>query len=518
MMFVQDKTGTFLEFHAPEVTKLLVPRDQIIGKNMKDILPLDVYKRIHKATDTVYKKKELALVAYDLIENGKTVYYEARIVPLNGTKVLTIVRDITKEITIKKELEESKEELKIYAQLLEEKVEQRTEELTATVEQLVTSNLNLEDQIKETAMAEKEALASKSLSTDIAKNFPNGFIIVFNPEFEIVLKEGEAIRELKLDTVISEGMTVDEITFFSKNQKKQLKEDILNTLSGEHLNFEVSYKNRPFAVNTKPLVDENTKISSAFFVYNDISEQKRIAQEIQNALKKEQELNELKSRFISMASHEFRTPLSAIQTSAILIGKQNEVGKEEKRMKYVNQIKNNVKNLVVILNDFLSLSKLEEGKVIANKEVFDFIDFSKTIIKELSITKKIGQDIIFSSPEDSLLINLDPKLVRHILINLLSNAIKYSPENSQINIKIKENKQVVSLEIQDQGIGIPEEEQEKLFERFFRAKNAQNIEGTGLGLNIVKQYVQLMDGTIECKSKPNEGSTFLVKWAKPNNK
>jgi PAS domain S-box-containing protein len=397
---------------------------------------------------------------------------------------------------------------------LEEKVASRTNELTTTVQKLVESNLSLEDQIEETLAAQKSAITSKSLLSAIAKNFPNGFIIVFNADFEILLKEGEAIIKLGLDKMIFKEATADDIIVFTKEQKIKLKQDILKTIAGEHLGFEIKYKNLYFSVNTIPLVDRNTVISSALFVYSNITTQKEIEQDSQNALKKEQELNGLKSQFISMASHEFRTPLSAIQTSAILIGKQNGAEQELKREKYVAQIKKNVKQLVVILNDFLSLSKLEEGRVIANMQLFDFVALSKTLIEEVSVTKKIGKNILFSSPSELVLLNLDPKLVRHILMNLVSNAIKYSPKNTDISIKITESDLFVSLEVKDQGIGIPEQEQGKLFERFFRAKNAQNIEGTGLGLHIVKQYVDLMDGTIDFKSIPNKGTTFLIKWPK----
>jgi signal transduction histidine kinase len=281
--------------------------------------------------------------------------------------------------------------------------------------------------------AEKRAIASKSLSSAIAKNFPNGFIIVFNSNFEMLLLEGEAIVKLGLDTMVFEDASVDDIPIFSNKQKSKLKQDVLKTIAGEHLRFQIKFRNLYFSVNTIPLLGEHTVISSALFVYTDITAQKKIEREDKNALKKEQELNELKSRFVSMASHEFRTPLSAIQTSAILIGRQNEPGKEQKREKYVVQIKKNVKQLVVILNDFLSLSKLEEGKVIANKELFDFVALSKTLIEEVSMTKKTGKNIIFSSPKKPISLNIDSKLVRHIFLNLLSNAIKYSPKNTNIN-------------------------------------------------------------------------------------
>ena len=433
-----------------------------------------------------------------------------------------IITDIVKLLKVaieknhtKNTLKEKEKQLKAYTQQLEAKVEKRTEEVAATVEQLVVTNLNLEDQRLETEAAEKIAVASKSLLSTIAKNFPNGFIIVFNADFEILLREGEAIDALGLHKVTFEGISIDNIVIFSEEQKTKLKEDVVKTLKGDHLSFEMRYRKKYFSVNTTPLVDKNNNVASALFVYNDISQQKIIERNVQKALKKEQELNELKSQFISMASHEFRTPLSAIQTSAILIGKQNEPGKEEKRVKYVRQIKNNVKHLVVILNDFLSLSKLEEGKIIANREVFDLVDFAKTVVEEISPTSKINQSIIFSSSEDTLLYNLDPKLIRHILMNLLSNAIKYSPENTTIHFNIEEDDQFVVIKIKDEGIGIPKEEQKNLFERFFRAKNAHNIEGTGLGLNIVKQYVELMDGTISFTSGATNGTTFQIKLPKP---
>ena len=467
------------------------------------------------------KKTEEGLDLFGLKEDGSQFPLEIslRTTSMDGKEVvIAFITDITAREKIEKKLKSTQSQLQIYSLELEEKVASRTSELSATVEKLVASNLSLEDQIEETQDAKKSVIASKSLSSAIAKNFPNGFIIVFNANFEMLLIEGETVSLLGLGKIVFEETTVADIALFSSAQKAKLKQDILKTISGEHLGFEVAFKNKYFSVNTIPLVDKNAFISSALFVYSNITEQKKVEQDSLNALKKEQELNELKSRFVAMASHEFRTPLSAIQTSAILIGRQNGLGKEQKREKYVAQIKKNVKQLVVILNDFLSLSKLEEGKVIADKVTFDFVVLSKTLIEEVSMTKKTGKNIIISAPDTPVLLNLDPKLVRRILMNLLSNAIKYSPENTNIHIKIEERNECISLEVQNQGIGIPEEEQEKLFERFFRAKNAQDIQGTGLGLHIIKQFVDLMSGTIDFKSKTNKGATFLVKLPRPSKK
>ena len=522
-IIVVDLEGIIIKANSASENLFGYKAGELITQKVERLIP-DKFKKNHETHREKFKGKPITLhlgqdlELWGLKKDGSKFPLE---INLNPTRiegklfVIAFVMDTTSQKKTAKKLKVSQAQLRTYSEELEEKVITRTDELTATVQKLVASNLSLEDQIDETKEAEKRAIASKSLSSAIAKNFPNGFIIVFNSNFEMLLLEGEAIVKLGLDTMVFEDASVDDIPIFSNKQKSKLKQDVLKTIAGEHLRFQIKFRNLYFSVNTIPLLGENTVISSALFVYTDITAQKKIEREDKNALKKEQELNELKSRFVSMASHEFRTPLSAIQTSAILIGRQNEPGKEQKREKYVVQIKKNVKQLVVILNDFLSLSKLEEGKVIANKELFDFVALSKTLIEEVSMTKKTGKNIIFSSPKKPISLNIDSKLVRHIFLNLLSNAIKYSPKNTNINIKIEESAFFVSLEVQDNGIGIPKEEQDKVFDRFFRAKNAQNIQGTGLGLNIVKQYAELMDGTIAFTSETNKGTTFLVKLPKP---
>lgn len=409
-------------------------------------------------------------------------------------------------------LRAKKEELERYSRQLEEKIQNRTQELMATVKKLVETNLNLEDQLLITQTAKKNALESKALTLEIAKYFPKGLIVVINTDLKVEFVEGEALDLLDLRATIYEGLLIDELTLFSAPRKNLIKNNILKTLSGERLSFETKFKNNYFSINTIPLYDENNKIVSALHVYNDISSQKEIEFNFQIAFKKEKELNDLKSSFISLASHEFKTPLSAILTSSILIGKTNESRKDKKTEKYLAQIERNVNHLVVILNDFLSLGKIDEGNVEAVQESFDIIEFSRTLVKESNIGLKKDQTVIFSNTNDTLLVILDKKLLRHVLLNLLSNASKYSPEQSEINLTISKKQESVLIQIKDQGIGIPAEEQSHLFQRFFRATNAVNIEGTGLGLNIVKNYTELMGGTIEFKSEINKGTTFWVEF------
>ncbi|TYC10555.1 PAS domain-containing protein [Bizionia gelidisalsuginis] len=425
-------------------------------------------------------------------------------------RLIGVTNNITAHKEAAKKIKESDEKLLNYAIELENKVKERTSELQDIVQKLTQTNLHLEDQIQETKVAESKATESKFLLNNISQKFPKGFVVVFDSNFKIVLVEGEEVEDLGFKGLADAQTLIDNVKGVPKDIIEKAKRKILKTFKGQHCTFEVAYQNRIYRVNSTPLLNEKNEIKQVLLVHNNITLQKKAELEIINTLKKEQELSELKSRFISMASHEFRTPLSAILSSAILIEKLNVPGKEERRLNHVSKIRSNVKNLVTILNDFLSLSKLEEGKVIAQPESFDIIDFSKSVLEECEGIKKDGQQITLQSDLLEINVFLDIKLIRHILFNLLSNAIKYSEENKTITLAIALKNQMLHIDITDQGIGIPLEDQNNMFQRFYRANNTANIQGTGLGLNIVKQYTELMEGNISFKSKVSVGSTFYV--------
>ena len=235
--------------------------------------------------------------------------------------------------------------------------------------------------------------------------------------------------------------------------------------------------------------------------------------EIKNALKKEKELSDLKSRFISTASHEFRTPLAAIGLSASLIGKYNDINDKgaEKREKHINRIQSNVETITDILNDFLSMSRLEEGKLEQNPKSFNLKLLSEGIVNDLTGFKKPNQQIYYTHIGEEIEIYLDPHLLKNVIINLLSNAVKYSKEDGDIYFQTEISTENISISVKDNGIGIPKKEQKFLFDRFFRAHNAANIQGTGIGLNIVKQYVEIMSGNITFESIEGKGAIFLIK-------
>lgn len=233
-------------------------------------------------------------------------------------------------------------------------------------------------------------------------------------------------------------------------------------------------------------------------------------QELRRAYEKEKELSELKSRFVSMASHEFRTPLSTILSSADLIEAYTREEQQEKRAKHTGRIKSSVSNLTGILNDFLSLSKLEEGKVGIQPAPFMLFSFLDATIDELSGVLKPGQQIRKHLTDSDIEMFSDAKVLKNVLFNLLSNAIKYSDAGSPIDCMVEqEGDNWLRISVKDQGIGIPKEEQQHVFTRFFRAHNAENIQGTGLGLNIVKRYVELLGGSINFESELGKGTTFV---------
>lgn len=231
-------------------------------------------------------------------------------------------------------------------------------------------------------------------------------------------------------------------------------------------------------------------------------------EELMRSLSKEKELNEMKSRFVSMASHEFRTPLTSILSSAAIIGRYDKADQQDKREKHVQRIKASVANLTGILNDFLSLSKIEEGKVEINLAELNLDLLCKEIKEETSQLLKSEQKIVHTIHGQNPHVMVDERIMRNIIFNLISNAIKYSSKDINCDIFILED--YFEIVIKDYGIGIPLEDQKHLFGRFFRAGNVTNIQGTGLGLNIVKRYVELLGGAIKFESEHEIGSTFFV--------
>lgn len=277
--------------------------------------------------------------------------------------------------------------------------------------------------------------------------------------------------------------------------------------------FPIELGLNPFQVNNKDYVMAILVDITERKIYTETLENtvKERTTQLRKALKKERELNELKTKFLSLVSHEFKTPLSGIQSSAILLEKYHLPEHQVKREKHIRTILNEVQFLNNILDDFLSIEKLETGKAKYSFNSFPLSKILNDVIYEANMVLKEGQRIKYPENIEGITMYQDEKILKLSLSNIIHNAIKYSPENSNIEIEIQEDDEFTSLHIRDFGIGIPKKEQDNIFSRYFRASNATLIQGTGIGLNIAKGHIENLGGTINFKSVENEGSLFSIK-------
>ena len=244
-------------------------------------------------------------------------------------------------------------------------------------------------------------------------------------------------------------------------------------------------------------------------IFRDITERKQSEADIRGALERQRELNEMKTQFVSMTSHEFRTPLTTILSSAELLEHYSEQWEKEKQLQYLQKIKVATKHMIELLNDVLLINKTEAGRLEFNPQPLVLNDFCKEVIEAIQVTTDT-HTIQMHSQLCNAPMQLDRKLMRHILTNLLTNAVNYSPHGGEILLTVTHQNQEITLVVEDYGIGIPEESQATLFDSFVRGSNVGRISGTGLGLAIVKKSVDLHRGRIDCRSKVGEGTTFVV--------
>ncbi|MDN3690153.1 sensor histidine kinase [Cyclobacterium jeungdonense] len=324
-----------------------------------------------------------------------------------------------------------------------------------------------------------------------------------NREFHAIHKNSyEFPIEISLgySTVEADEMVIVFVKNISEGKKAEaqlLKVKAHSNKLNQDLEFRLNERKGNLEEELKTLKENNKSLT-------------KMEEELIRALERERELGELKSRFVTMASHEFRTPLSTILSSVFLLENFSQEQLEQSKTSHLQRIRRSVNNMTTILNEFLSLSKLEEGRISPSYSNTNIRLCVQEIMEELELIKKTDQQIRYTHEGSLETFYLDPQFLRNILINLLSNAIKFSDPSEAIELISKADAGQLIIKVIDHGMGIPEQEKKYLFNRFFRAKNANNIEGTGLGLNIVKKYVDLMKGTVVVESQLNQGSTFIV--------
>ncbi len=255
-----------------------------------------------------------------------------------------------------------------------------------------------------------------------------------------------------------------------------------------------------------------------------VNESKQHEEDLKQALEKEKELNKLKNNFISMTSHEFRTPLSTILSSSELLENYQHKWEEEKKLKHFTRIKRAVQHMTNLLNDVLFFGKAEAEKIDCNPSLLDLVEYSREVIEDVQINQMLNAinlsdintdiktdiNINFINNETRLVGTIDEKMLRHILNNLLSNAIKYSKPGTTVNFTLSCQQGRAMFEIEDEGIGIPSEDLPSLFDSFHRCNNVENIQGTGLGLSIVKKCVDMLQGEINVTTEVGVGTKFTI--------
>ncbi|MCJ7758621.1 MAG: PAS domain-containing sensor histidine kinase [Gillisia sp.] len=265
-------------------------------------------------------------------------------------------------------------------------------------------------------------------------------------------------------------------------------------------------------IRTKELQDSIQELQSLNLnLEGEVKKRKLAEKKIKVALQKEKELNELKTKFLSLVSHEFKTPLSGILTSATLTEKYIQENQQDKREKHLGTIRNKVHYLNNILNDFLSIERLDTGSGQYKYNSFSLKRLINEVVYNANVTLKSGQELIYPQEMEDMMLYQDEKILELILSNLIGNSIKYSPEDTLIKFEVSPTENTIIFVVEDQGIGIPEKDQKHIFERYFRAENAVLNQGTGIGLNIARSHLENLGGSIEFSSIENEGTKFIVK-------
>lgn len=373
---------------------------------------------------------------------------------------------------------------------------------------------------REQERAEREL---KDSEEKLRKILHNAIDAVITIDDQGIIREWNLQAELIFEYTAEEaiGKTLEETIIPTQHRKSHHKgmQRFRETGHGPVLNQKIeitalrkSGEEFPVELAIIPVENKGQHIFTAFL--SDITIQKQVQSEMEKALGKERELNELKSRFVSMTSHEFRTPLTTIKQNTDLISYQLEsmVPNEFPIFKkYIDRIESDLNRLTSLMNDILMLGRIEAGRVKMKKSMVDFVSFVEKLVKkhsEADINKRKIALTVQGVPQQ---IEIDEQLMDHVVSNLLSNALKYSPGATPPEVKLSFNSlSKLSLQVKDYGIGIPEKEIRSLFESFFRATNVRNIQGSGLGLSIVKEFTEMHNGSISVQSTEGKGSKFTI--------
>lgn len=386
---------------------------------------------------------------------------------------------------------------------------------------VVTNFIGIQNDVTERVRAEEER---------------NHLATIFNESLnEIYVFDGETLKFIKVNRgaienigytheALLEMTPLDLKVTLNENEFREKYTNPLVEGKKERIKFESVHRRKDgtlYPVNVHLQISRLRESPVFVAIVADITEQKNYlsklektveerTSQLQAALSKEKELNELKTKFLTLVSHEFKTPLSGISTSVMLLEKYTRTEEQDKRNRHLDIIRDKVHYLNNILNDFLSIERLESGTVSYKNNQFKLSKVINEVVYNANMLLKEGQHINYPDNIDDMEMYQDERIIELILTNVVQNAVKYSSKESKIDIKIKEDNGNTIIEVKDYGIGIPKKDLENIFTRYFRAENVLNMQGTGIGLNIAKTHLENLGGSIALASKENEGTTVTL--------
>ncbi|MDX1957686.1 MAG: ATP-binding protein [Leptospiraceae bacterium] len=509
-IFLTDLDGKITTWNRGCEMFLEVNSENAIGKSFIEIFRSEDHSVLSSRAFALKMGSYSTEFELDKDSNKKNIYFtltpiKDKFLNLKGFSI--ILRDITNA----KKVEKIEQELKSYLERenleLEVKVAKRTEELEKAFlsqQKLIELNKNFQQVLLKTQKNLYEAQKLSHLG-DWEYDIESGELI-FSPEIYNLLSIHPKDGPLKPDKFFKiitpvENQDYSEILKRIYRKEKEINYDIITNINSVEKAFNIKII---FIIG----IDGNLK--SIFGTMHDITDSKRAEKEIKLALEKQKEVNQLKDKFVSLISHEFRTPLTIIGTSVQLIERAIGEGSPQDNKSKFSKVYNSLKRLNQLLDDILDIARIQEGKVLTRFEKVNIVNECKQIIEEVTVESSSSNRIEIITQESEILISIDKKLFHHVLINLLSNALKYSPSETKVTLSIEKTDSNAILTVSDQGIGIPEEDLPNIFESFYRCSNSGFVKGTGLGLSIVKEYVEVLNGSIQVKSELNQGSSFIV--------
>jgi len=514
-ILVTDSSGKITAINPFALKEFGYTEKELLGKKIETLIPCRFHKKhVHHrekySENPQIRPIGIGMDLFALRKDGTEFPVEVSLGNYHSNGNEFVIAFIS-NISVRKEVEVKIEQLN---DELEATVKKRTSDLNDTMQQLEMSKNTLED-----VLSFQKAILDNAGAMIIATD-EKGVIKLFNPEtsLNIGYHESEVINRntpllfhdkteiarMRKELFDEFGITVkDDFAVLVEKSRRNIHEE------EQYTYIRKNGTSFPVSLTITAIRDNDAEITGFMGIAIDISERKKAEEDLLELLEKEKELNELKSRFVSMASHEFRTPLSTVLSSAYLLEKYITTDEQPKREMHLQRIISSVNMLTDILNDFLSLGKIEEGKIQVRLTRFNIKELLTAIAEEIKNMLKKNQNIRYHH-EGIPDVVLDASLLKHIIMNLVSNASKFSPEASSIEIKTTNRNKHIILSVKDHGIGISNGDQKHLMERFFRGANAGNIQGTGLGLHIVSKYAELMNGIVQCKSELEKGTEFFI--------